>query len=225
MADDDQGRAHRGELGLQGFDGQDVEVVGRFVQQQDVRLFSEGASQGRAADFAARQARGRLGRIHAEHVERGFPAMRLCAAQGDVVQQRLAGDLRLLRDVGDAGGRLDAALAVIGLDLASEDLQQGGLARAVATDQAGARTRLHRQVDAVEQHLRPVGETDILKCENGGLHAARDIAGPAASSDSSVRNGLHGRSAGGRGRRRFDHRLLDGRRRLQRRGGVREIVG
>ena len=53
MADEDDGRARRLELGLEAFDGRDVEMVGRLVQQEDVGLGREHAGERGAAALAA----------------------------------------------------------------------------------------------------------------------------------------------------------------------------
>ena len=66
-------------------------------------------------------------------------------------------------------------VAAIRLDQARQHLQKRRLARAVAADKAGAHTRLDPQIDPVEQHNGPVGETDILQGDNrraGETHGA-----------------------------------------------------
>ena len=115
-----------------------------------------------------RPARG-LGRIEAE----GLPAPPR-PVQGSappavgVVEQGLAGDVRLLRhDRRCAVPGWTNALAGVGLDLAGHDAHQGRLAGAVAADQAGAGARLERQVDAVEQLHRPVRQADVVQSEDG----------------------------------------------------------
>jgi hypothetical protein len=156
-----------GQLLFQRLDREDVQVVGRLVQQQHVGLFGEGARQGGAALLATRQALCALLGIQAEVSQGGLSLVVLGAAGGAVVQQGVAGDLRLLTDEDDLGAGLHRALAAVGLDaLVGQDLQQCALARAVAADQAGAHARLQGQVDAVEQGLGAVGETDILEGEN-----------------------------------------------------------
>ncbi len=55
VADHQQGEPGLDQLVFQQLDGEDVEVVGRFVQQQDFRLFGKCLGQSRAADFTARQ--------------------------------------------------------------------------------------------------------------------------------------------------------------------------
>jgi hypothetical protein len=168
---DDQGRgAGGGELGLENFDGQDVEVVGGFVQQEDVGLFGEGPRQGGAPDLAAGEAPRRLVATQPEDFQGRLGFMRRGAARDGVVQQGLAGDLGFLRRIGDPRPRRDRALAAVRLGLACQDPQQRRLAGAVAAHQAGAAPGVQPQVDAVEQHQGPVGQADILEGEDRGLH-------------------------------------------------------
>jgi hypothetical protein len=72
VADDQSGRLQAGELGLERLDGEDVEVVGGLVQQDDVGVLGEGLGQRGAAGFAAGQALGGLGGVEAEGVEPGL---------------------------------------------------------------------------------------------------------------------------------------------------------
>ena len=57
MADDDQRGAAAVELALQPFDGGEVEMIGRLVEQQDVRLRRQRARERGAARFAAGEMR------------------------------------------------------------------------------------------------------------------------------------------------------------------------
>ena len=66
VADDQDGEPGLDQLFLQQFDGEDVEVVGRLVEQQQIGLFSEGLGEGGAADLTAGQVHGRLFRIKTE---------------------------------------------------------------------------------------------------------------------------------------------------------------
>ncbi|MNJ46401.1 hypothetical protein D3C77_415290 [compost metagenome] len=79
VADDQQGETGLDQLVLEQFDGQDVEVVGRLVQQQQVGLFGEGLGEGGAADLAAGQPLRRLVRVEAEGLQPAFggPALGL----------------------------------------------------------------------------------------------------------------------------------------------------
>ena len=60
MADQHERRAPRGELALQPFDGGQVEMVGRLVEQQDIGVGRQHPGQRRAPRLAARQRGGVL---------------------------------------------------------------------------------------------------------------------------------------------------------------------
>ena len=57
MADDEDRAVVVGEIALQPLDGRQVEMVGRLVEQQHVRLADQGAGQRRAPGLAAGKAR------------------------------------------------------------------------------------------------------------------------------------------------------------------------
>ncbi|MNV29316.1 hypothetical protein D3C71_1205380 [compost metagenome] len=111
MADHQDGEAGLDQLVLQQLDGQDVEVVGRLVQQQDVRLLGEGLGEGGAAGLAARQVLRGLFWVEAEGGQPALGGPALGPARGGVVQQGVASDVRLLRHIGEAGPGLDGAVA------------------------------------------------------------------------------------------------------------------
>ncbi|MNS53090.1 hypothetical protein D3C72_858340 [compost metagenome] len=168
MADDEDGEAGLDQLVFQQFDGQDVEVVGRLVQQQDVGLFGESLGQGGAAGLAAGQVLRRLLRVEAEGGQPAFGGPALGPAGRGIVQQGVARDLGLLRHIGEAGAGLDGAVAAVGLDQTHDHLHQGRLAGPVATDHGGAAARLDRQIDPVEQRALTILQTDIFKGDEGG---------------------------------------------------------
>ena len=73
VADDDERAAAAVEFAFQPFDGGEVEVVGGFVQQQDIGRGRQHARQRRATGFAAREMRRLLVAMKAEllqHVAR-----------------------------------------------------------------------------------------------------------------------------------------------------------
>ena len=72
VADDQHREPGLEELLLQQFDGQDVEVVGRLVKQQQVGLFGKGLGQGSPAVLATGQVDGGLFRIEAEGGQPGL---------------------------------------------------------------------------------------------------------------------------------------------------------
>ena len=139
VADEDERRGHRLKLALQPFDGRQVEMVGRLVEQQNVRAGGERAGERRAAGLAARQMRRVLGPGEAQLVQQIERAVRIVAlgeARLDIGERGLeAGEVGLLRQIADGGGGVGETLAAVGLGQTGGDLQQRRLARAVAPDQ------------------------------------------------------------------------------------------
>ena len=78
----------------------------------------------------------------------------------------------LLRDVGDAKALLQLQGAVVGPLQPRQDLQQRGLARAVAPDQADALAGLERKVGVIEQCDVAVGQLRVQKSDQ--CHGAGD---------------------------------------------------
>ena len=168
MADHQDGEAGGLELVFEGFDGEDVEVVGRLVQQQQVRLFGEGASEVGAARLAAGEALCGLFGVQAEGLQPLVGGPGIGAARGRVIAQGRADDGGLLRDIGEASAGLQRAFARVRLDQAHDQPHQSGLARAVPADQAGVLARLDGQVDAVEQGERAVLQADVAEGNERG---------------------------------------------------------
>ncbi len=161
---DDQGGAPAGaELGLQGLDGEDVEVVGRLVQQEHIWLLGEGAGQCRPPRLAAGESGRAALRVETEVVQSRFGLMRFGAARSRIGQQGLALDLRLLGQEHHSRRGRQKAIAGVGLDHAGQDPHEGRLASPVSAHQAGANPRFQGQVDAVEQLARPVGQPHPLE--------------------------------------------------------------
>ena len=170
MADDQESGAAGEEALFEDFDGEDVEVVGGLVQQDDVRIEGEGPGQGRAPALAAREAGGSLGGIETEGLEGRFGLVPGGAAGSRVVGESRTGHGRLLLDHDDAQTRRNRPFALIGRNGAGQNAHQGRLAGPVAADQAGADARLQPDIDTVEHQIGPVGETDILESEHRGGH-------------------------------------------------------
>ena len=123
---------------------------------------------------------GALGGGHRlEHlVELGLRAVGLGHRLGGGGAQRVAGvEAVLLRHVPQADPALHADIARVELGRAAEDLEQGGLAAAVAADQAHALTRLDREGGAVEHLLRSQGDADVGGRDDG--HGAEAGVDPA----------------------------------------------
>ena len=159
-----------------------VEVVGGLVQEQQLGLGREGAGE----EGAAAQASGEvevgavLGKPEAgdevvdpqvalpillRAVLRPEPGGdELAHRQGDVL-----GDL--LGQQGLPGGAAD--LAAVGAHLAGGDSEEGGLAGAVAPDEADALALLDLQVDPVEDGRPAEGEVDVEQGEQGHSEGGR----------------------------------------------------
>ena len=170
VADDDEGRLDVLELGLQPLDGRQVEVVGRLIEEDDVRLGRQHPGQGRAAGLAAGEPGRILVALQSQRVEQICAAIvvvaRLHAVLDIAKRGGEAGEVRLLRQVADGDARLQEAAAGIGFDLAGGDLEQGGFAGAVAADKRDLVAGGHRQLSAFEHRRAADRQPDILQGKN-----------------------------------------------------------
>src|SRR5262249_17501506 len=138
------------------------------------------ARERRAAQLAA----GELRRVfRAGEAELPEQVARLVAIVGrpepglDVGQRcRVAAEVRFLRQIADRGARLREAGAVVWLDRAGGDAQQGRLARAVASDQADALAGRDAELGAFEQRRAAKGEGDVGELDERRGHGASFIA-------------------------------------------------
>ena len=152
MADQDQRAAAAAEFAFQPFDGGEIEMVGRLVEQQDIGRRRQHARQCGAAGLAA----GHLRRIFiAAKAELLQEIARLIAIVAgaksglDIGQGGgITGEIRLLRQIADGRARLHEAAAAVGLDQTCGDLQQRRFPGPVAADQGDPLARGHRQFDA-----------------------------------------------------------------------------
>ncbi len=112
MADDHEGAFEPVEPALQPVDGGQVEMVGRLVQQQQVRLLRQRAGDGGAAALAAAGGGCVGGHVDTELAGDGFHRMfgRRAVARQGIIHQRLA--------PGEVGFLLQPYHVGIGLDLA-----------------------------------------------------------------------------------------------------------
>ena len=138
MADRDEGAVIAAEPVLQPFDRGEIEMVGRLVHQQDLRILGKRPRDRRPPPLAARGGRRRPVEIDPElagdrvHLVRG---RRPVAAQREFAQGRELGDRRILLEQHDLDARLDRPPPLVGLDQPGEAFEQSRLARAVAADQ------------------------------------------------------------------------------------------
>ncbi len=169
----------------QGFAHLQVEVVGRFVQQQHVGLAPGNQGQRQARAFAAGKpihafegavaGKAPLAQEISESLGRGI---RCDIAQ--VIDRRLAGMQRLHRvlgEVADAQIRMRTALARQQRQLAHQRLHQGGLARAVGAQQAHAVAGLQAETDVAQDGDRTLTRRD----ERAPLFRLRERGNDAAA--------------------------------------------
>ena len=174
VADDHQRGAAGVEIALQPFDGGEVEMIGRLVEQQDIGRRRQHARERDAARFAARQMRGVFRAGEAEFLEqmaRDVGIVGRLEAGFDIGQRRgKAGEVRLLRQVAHHGARLHEHRAAVGLDQPGCNFQQRRLARAVASDQRHAFAGGHRQLRAGEQRRAAEGQGNVFELEERRSH-------------------------------------------------------
>ena len=182
MADQHQGGIERGQFPFQPFDRRQVEMVGGFVQQQDVGTRRERAREGGAARLPARERGGRLLAGHAElfqQVARAVMVVRRAEPRLDIGEDGREGrEVRLLFQVAQRGAGLEEARPALGLDDAGGDLQQRGLARPVAPDEREALPGCHGQARGLEQAGAAEAVADIgQEQERRGRHAHHPAKG------------------------------------------------
>ena len=142
-------------------------MVGRLVEQQNVRVRRQGAGQRGAAGFAAGQMRRvfeageaqLLDQVAGDIVVILGKETALDIAQGRVV----AGKIRLLRQIAHHRARLHEDAARIRLNQFRRYLQKRRFAGAVAPDQRDALAGRHRQVGARQERGAAEGQLDAGK--------------------------------------------------------------
>ena len=155
VADQRQRRAASSKVRLQPFDGDQVEVIGRLVEQQDLGLRAQDPDQCRAARFAAGQTAGIGVRIDPKlghHGSRRIGVVEIAKPGKDIVERGgEAGHVRLLRQIGEARRRLDEAASPVSADLARGNAKQGRFARSVAPDDGDPVAGGNRQLRPVQK--------------------------------------------------------------------------
>ena len=186
MADENDGRAHAGDLAFEPFDGGQIEMVGRLVEQQNIGLRRQRARERGAARLAARQMGGVFLAGQTQLFEQIAGAIGIVVGAEPILDIGEDGgearQVRLLRQIPHGGVGLEEALALVEFEFASGDLQQGRLARAVAADQRQLVAGGDGNLRAFEQRLAADGQFDVAQDEKGRGHGVRSIgeAGPLA---------------------------------------------
>ena len=92
------------------------------------------------------------------------------AAQDDLAERTVGGQLGLLGEIGHGDARLHEGLAAVQLDQTSQDPQQRGFPRAVAADQADPVAARKHGVEAGEQLLLADAQAGVLQGEDRWSH-------------------------------------------------------
>ena len=154
----------------------EIEMVGRLVEQQDVGLGRHHAGKRCAARLAA----GKLVRLflagQAEMVEQIGGAVRIVGRSEPGLDIGADGGetfhVRHLRQIAHRGRGMAEDLAVLRLDQAGGDLQQRRLAGAVAADQRDAVAGRDRKFGAVEQRRAAEGQHDAVERQKRRGHVS-----------------------------------------------------
>jgi hypothetical protein len=174
VADDDQRRAQPRQRVFQPFDGRQIQMVGRLVQHQYVRLGRDLAHQRAAPGLAARKPGRVLGAVQPQRFQHGLRPVGIVARRqprGDIVAGGgKAGQVRLLRQVAQGRAGVDEAFARIRLDQPGGDLQQGGLARPVASHQAETVALGHGKFRPFQHWGAAKGDVDVAQGQKGRGH-------------------------------------------------------
>ena len=142
MADDDERAAAAIKIALQPFDRGEIEMIGRLIQQQDIRRGRHDPRQRRAAALASGQLGGVIIAMQPELLQ-NIPGLIAIVTRTEPrfdIGQRggEARKVRLLRQVANGGPGLHETAAAVRFDCPGGDLQQRRFPRAVAPDQAYA---------------------------------------------------------------------------------------
>ena len=176
MADHQDAALELPQRARQGVHGLDVEVVGRFVQDEDVRVRQAQAGEGHAGLLAPGQQGHFLQAGGARDAEGAQVAAVLLVLFAGVVLGHEADGAGVHVQGVDVvlGEETDAEPGVLryeadgGLELADEEFEDGGFAGAVGADDADARVELDVQVHVFKQGLfGRVAEGDATHLDDG----------------------------------------------------------
>src|SRR5215207_1272608 len=188
VADHDGAARELQQRAIQAGERLDVEVVGGLVEQQQVAALLERQGEVEPVPLATGQHARRLLLVGALETERGDVGPRghldvadldVVEAVGDDVPQRLlrVDAAAVLLDVGQLDRLADLDLAVVGLLLADQHLEQRGLARTIGADDADDAVARQREREVVDQDpvTEALGEVLRLDDDAAQARARRDL--------------------------------------------------
>ena len=149
-------------------EGFEVEVVGRFIQNEEVGVIEQHGGEFHPGLVAAGE--GHDGGLHLLALElepRGHlaaaPRLLVGVAHEELQHGLGGGEDRMLLEIAQPQVGAFDDLALVGWLLAEDDLAQGGLAGTIASDEAGFLRTTERHVGAVEDDLRPEAFLDVFE--------------------------------------------------------------
>ena len=171
VADERDRRAAFRKMALEPLDRDQVEVVGRFVEQQDFGFRAQDPHEGRASRFAAGQGRRVGGGIDPEfghHHPRRVDIVVFAHTRQNIVQRRgEAGHIRLLRQEGQPGRRLLESRAAIRRREPRRDPHQRRLPRSVPADERDPVAGRNRQLRLLEQGSAAERQANVTHLQQG----------------------------------------------------------
>ena len=161
-------------------DGREIEVIGRFVEEQQVGLRDQFAGQQSPPLEPGRHRPDIGGGVDLHSFERAsgplvrFPAFDLVGRHGGVEGlphdgQSVAGEVlrHLLREIGNAGARSHHASSPIGLLLPGDHPEKCGLAGAIAAEKTDPLSGLDLPGDAIEERRPAVADREVVEVNEG----------------------------------------------------------
>ena len=177
VADDEDRAVIVGEVALEPLDRRQVEVVGRLVEQQHVRLADQRAGERGAPGLAAGQVREQPRPVKLQARQHGIEPVPFAvipqAFRNVALHRRVAGDGRFLRQVSDGRAGLDEALARIEFYESGERLEQCRFAAPVAADQAGALAACDSDRQCGKKRALAERDGGVLEGDDRRRHAIR----------------------------------------------------
>jgi hypothetical protein len=177
VRDQHKRRAAAHELVLQPFDRRQVEMVGRFVEKQDVRLRRHHAGKRRTPRLAAGKALWVLFPGQAQMLQEIGDAIAIVAGAeprfGIGLDRLEAVEVRRLVQIADGHRGVPEDLARLRLGKAGCNPHQRRLAGAIAADETDAVAGFDLQAGAGEKRRAAEGQEDIVEFQNRGRQGVR----------------------------------------------------
>ena len=173
VADRDKRSGEALEPVLEPFDGGQIEMIGRLVEQQQIGALGKRAGDRGAPPLAAAGSGDRPRQIDTELVgdRRGLMRFGRIRAMPHPIGERLEpGHRRVLLEQHDLRPWDDRALALVSLDHARETFEQGGLAGAVAADQRQPVARSDMDGQAAKQPAFALDQPEVFIGEDWRGH-------------------------------------------------------